>query len=404
MGRAKFPIKWSIPKDTSRNVTFLKRKRGLRKKVEELSILCGVEACMVCFGPQTDQQTSQDQPPDVWPNTSKALEIIERYRRLSKEEQDKKKLDNSCFLEQRIKKLGFELNMRRKENKDLEMDIMYPCSDNCLNDLRVEKLRDLFEYVDVKLEAVQDRINFLTRQENETSHAAVARNDIPCMEKDHADRKPLRESYHPSTSHIMLLNLLLSMPYQSQVSLSLTPGHVQPYLSLEEQCYKNHFGTTAIDYYTKGNPIIFTAVKDSQHTANSLAFGNNYNTNKDKVDRILVENAHLRTRKNFPLMSDHHVRSNACVLPNYSAHWTICRTMYCSCPDHNHTGSYGSQTAIIHELQTSAETQQHHRMVHSLMDGQNIHHKQLVGEGIDLGHSIPRAASSRIDEKFNIKS
>ncbi|GLJ08230.1 hypothetical protein SUGI_0084520 [Cryptomeria japonica] len=367
---------------------------------------------MICFGPHTDQQTSQDKIPDVWPNISKALEVIERYRRLSKEEQDKKKLDNSSFLEQRIRKLRFELNMKRKENKDLEMDIICSHWDSYLNDLSVEKLRELLEYIDVKLEVIQDRIDFLTRQDHETSPAAIAGHDIiPCMGMNHNDRKLLREPYHPSTSHIMLHNLLMSMPYQSQESLSLAAGHVQPYLSLQDQCYKNHFGTTAI---AKGNPIILTAVKDSQHTANSLAFGNNYNTGKDKVeiatmdsiqhDRIVFENAHLVTRKNFPLISDNHVHSNACLLPNYSAHWTTCCTVYCPCPEHYHMGSYGSQTATIQELQESAESQQLKRMVHSLMDGQNIHQKQLEGEGIDLDHGSPGASSSRIDEEFNIES
>ncbi|XP_057858498.1 agamous-like MADS-box protein AGL17 [Cryptomeria japonica] len=414
MGRAKIPIKW-IPKDTSRNVSFIKRKRGLRKKIEELSILCGVDACMVCYGPHshTDQHTSSSSP-DVWPDISKALEVIDRYRRLSKEEQDKKKLDNSTFLEQRIKKLRSELNLTRKESKDLEMDILYPCWDNCLNDLGVEKLRDLLEYIDVKLEAVQSRINFLTRQqEHKTCHAG---NDI----MDHADRKPLL--YHPSNSHMMMYhnhnhnhnhNLLLSMPYQSQESLSLTAAHVQPYLSLEEQqCYKNHFGaTSAIDYHAKGNPIIFTAVKDpqphSQHTANSLAFGSNYSStsNKDKVeiagmgmdDRILVENAatHVVTRKNLPFISDHHV---------HSGHWTPCCTVFCPCPEHYHGNmgsSYGSQT--IQELQASAELQW---MVHSLMDEQNTNYKQLGGEGmgIDLAHTSPGAASSRINEEFNMET
>nr|QWX93795.1 MADS-box protein 56 [Cunninghamia lanceolata] len=193
---------------------FLKRKRGLIKKVEELSILCGVEVYMICFGPETDQQTYQDQHPDVWPNISKGLELIQRYRRLSKEEQDKKKLDNSSFLEQRIKKLRLELNIRRKENKDHARDIMYPCWDNCLNDLSVENLRDLLEYINVKLEAVHDRINFLTRQEHETSYVPIVGNDIvPYMEMDHTDRKSLKEPYHPSTPHIMPHNLLLPMPY-----------------------------------------------------------------------------------------------------------------------------------------------------------------------------------------------
>jgi len=79
-------------------MTFKKRNKELEKKVKELSILCVVEACMLCFGPQMDQKTTSDHP-DVWPGKSKSLEIVERYRNLSKEDQDKKKLDNTSFLE-----------------------------------------------------------------------------------------------------------------------------------------------------------------------------------------------------------------------------------------------------------------------------------------------------------------
>nr|QWX93792.1 MADS-box protein 53 [Cunninghamia lanceolata] len=379
MGRAKIPIKW-ISKETSRNVTFLKRKRGLIKKVEELSILCGVEACMVCFGPQ-------DQHPDVWPNISKGLELIERYRSLSKEEQDKKKLDNSSFLEQRIKKLGHELDIQRKENKDHEREIMYPCWDNCLNDLSVENLRDLLEYINVKIEAVHDLKNFLTRQEHETSYVPIVGNDIvPYMEMDHTDRKSLKEPYHPSTPHIMPHNLLLPMPCQSQESLSLTASHVQPYLSLEEKGYKNDFGATTINYHAKENPIMFTSVEDSRHTANSV-FGNNYNTNKDKVERdaihnqhdgILVENAHLmigKKRKRFPLISDHHVHSNDCVLPNYLDHRTKYCTIYCPCPKRYLMDSNGSETSTIQELQVYGEPHQHESM--------------LGSDGMSLAHSSP---------------
>nr|QWX93791.1 MADS-box protein 52 [Cunninghamia lanceolata] len=381
MGRAKIPIKW-ISKETSRNVTFLKRKRGLIKKVEELSILCGVEACMVCSGPQ-------DQHPDVWPNISKGLELIERYRKLSKEEQDKKKLDNSSFLEQRIKKIGLELNIQRKEIKEQAREIMYPCWDNCLNDLSVENFRDFLEYINVKIEAVHGRINFVTRQEHKTSYVPIVGNDIvPYMEMDHTDRKSLKEPYHPSTPQIMLPhNLLLPMPYQSQESLSLPASRVQPYLSLEEKGYKNHFGATTIDYPAKENPIMFTSLKDSQHTANSFVFGNNYNTNKDKVERdaihnqhdgILVENAHLMTgkkRKRFPLISDHHVHSSACVLPNYSGHRTNYCTIYCPCPKRYHMGSNGSETPTIQELQASGEPHQHERMVGS--EGMSLAHSSL---------------------------
>ncbi|KAJ7569202.1 hypothetical protein O6H91_01G066300 [Diphasiastrum complanatum] len=51
MGLARIPIPW-IKSDAPRQVTYTKRRKGLKKKIEELAILCGVEASMICYGPQ----------------------------------------------------------------------------------------------------------------------------------------------------------------------------------------------------------------------------------------------------------------------------------------------------------------------------------------------------------------
>nr|QWX93794.1 MADS-box protein 55 [Cunninghamia lanceolata] len=413
MGRAKIPIKW-ISKDASRNLTFLKRKKGLKKKVEELSVLCGIDACMVCFGNKTDQQTCQEQHLDVWPSMSKALEVIERYRRLSKDEQNKKKLDNSSFLQQRINKLKFELNMKRKEKINLEMGTMYPCWDNSLNYLSVEKLRDLMEYIDVKLEAVGDRINLLTRQEHEIYQNVAAENNIvPFREMEYIGRQSLTEPYHSPTSQIMLHNLKMPIPYQNQEGVSLTMGHVQPYLNKEGRFSENPFATTAINYSSKANPIILTAMEDYQYAANPLAFGNNNNgIDKDKVeivvmdnlqhDRFFVEDAHLVASKSFPLISEHHVHPNACFLGSYSGQWTPCCTVYSPCPQQYNMGSNGSQTATIPEFKISCEPQQL-QPLNGLINVQNAHEEMVKYEVINSADS-PIVASSRLDEEHNIES
>merc|ERR1711966_493250 len=49
MGRVKIPIAYRTD-DRARRVTLCKRKKGLYKKAEELSKLCGVEVAVVIIG------------------------------------------------------------------------------------------------------------------------------------------------------------------------------------------------------------------------------------------------------------------------------------------------------------------------------------------------------------------
>lgn len=369
MGRAKIPIKW-IPRDTSRNMTFMKRKKGLKKKVEELSILCGVEACMVCFG-QMDQQNASDHP-DVWPGKSKALEIVERYRSLSKEEQEKKKLDNSSFLEQRIKKLKVELSIKRKENTELEMEALYPW-DTYLNFFTDEQLRDLVDYIDIKLENVHDRISFLTRQEYEISNGVIAESDmVPLRELECIDRKLMEGggSYN------------FMMPYHNgDENLSSGAGHVKPYPGLEGH-YKAlvpSCGTTTMDNYSKVNPLFIASLKD-YHSPNSKEVMDN-----GEDDRIVVSNAHLMVNKSFPLLGTddvNHIQSNTGSCPQWCCSITPCslhNPLHSSCPQH-----YGMNPAI-QQVQFSYKPH-HQQWFNEMMESQTIQ-KMLGEEGTNSAHN-----------------
>lgn len=153
MGRSKVTIKF-IECQKSRYNTFLKRRKGLNKKAFEFATLCGVDVCMICFGPQGDQQHE----PLIWPNDPKEIRrIIKRYEGLNKEEQDRRKLDLMGFLEERIRKLGEELD-RKGEGR---ANMLYPSWDDRLNDLPEEVLRDLLAELDSKLVMVNEKIEFL---------------------------------------------------------------------------------------------------------------------------------------------------------------------------------------------------------------------------------------------------
>ncbi|KAI5073380.1 hypothetical protein GOP47_0011393 [Adiantum capillus-veneris] len=162
MGRAKIPITW-IKSDASRHVTFTKRKKGLKKKVEELAILCGVEVCMICFGPQAGKPSST---PYSW-GLPGVAHVIEKYRSLSKEEQDKKKLDNTSLLEQQIKKLKTELKVKVEQNRTLESTRGHFLWDDRLDMYSIDDLKQLADMVVNRIKEVYERIAYVSQQQQD---------------------------------------------------------------------------------------------------------------------------------------------------------------------------------------------------------------------------------------------
>ncbi|OVA10793.1 Transcription factor [Macleaya cordata] len=77
MGRAKLNMEL-IAKEKSRYTTFLKRKKGLKKKIYEFSTLCGVDACMILYAPKQGDRSIE---PETWPNNlDETHRIIKRLQ------------------------------------------------------------------------------------------------------------------------------------------------------------------------------------------------------------------------------------------------------------------------------------------------------------------------------------
>ncbi|XP_019100177.1 PREDICTED: agamous-like MADS-box protein AGL80 isoform X2 [Camelina sativa] len=110
-----------ITNDSSRKATFKKRKKGLMKKVNELSTLCGISACAIIYSPY-------DSNPEVWPSNSGVQRIVSEFRTLPEMDQQKKMVDQETFLRQRIAKASDHLRRQRKDNRELEMtEVMFQC-------------------------------------------------------------------------------------------------------------------------------------------------------------------------------------------------------------------------------------------------------------------------------------
>ncbi|PQQ13955.1 agamous-like MADS-box protein AGL80 [Prunus yedoensis var. nudiflora] len=96
MTRKKIDLAY-IKNDVARKTTFKKRKSGLMKKVSELSILCGTDACAVIYG-------QHQANPDVSPCPDGALRTITRFKQMSKMERSRNMLNQESFLRQTILK------------------------------------------------------------------------------------------------------------------------------------------------------------------------------------------------------------------------------------------------------------------------------------------------------------
>ncbi|XP_057948449.1 agamous-like MADS-box protein AGL80 [Malania oleifera] len=161
MGRAKLNLEL-IPKEKSRNVTFLKRKKGLMKKLREFTILCGVEGCMIIYSGGAPKHDEENPPPPVepviWPeNPDNVRKVIMNYKAHTKEERGRRTSDLTDFYKDRKKKVDEQLaKVRRKMSL-----AKYPTWDDRMDSFSGAELSQLGFFLGNKLEDVRRRVEFL---------------------------------------------------------------------------------------------------------------------------------------------------------------------------------------------------------------------------------------------------
>ncbi|KAI3965945.1 hypothetical protein MKX01_010902 [Papaver californicum] len=116
MPRKKVKLVYII-NDAARRVTFKKRRKGLMKKVGELSTLCGVTACAIVYGPH-------DRQPEVWPLPSDAHRILMRFKSLPEMEQSHKQMSQETFMLNCIGKVSEQLRKTQRDNRYMVISIL----------------------------------------------------------------------------------------------------------------------------------------------------------------------------------------------------------------------------------------------------------------------------------------
>ncbi|CAH2044490.1 unnamed protein product [Thlaspi arvense] len=174
-----------IANETARRTTFKKRKRGIMKKINELTTLCGVEACAVVF-------SQFDPNPEVWPSTVGAQEVYSRFLDMPVLDRTKKMLDHKSFLWERIKKAQEQTKKIYSDNREAEVrEFMFECLagrktvENQNYDPR--DLRDLTSCIENYDKAVDRRIEVLKRNGESSSLVPVADAAPPLVADADAD-------------------------------------------------------------------------------------------------------------------------------------------------------------------------------------------------------------------------
>ncbi|KAK7302112.1 hypothetical protein RJT34_12992 [Clitoria ternatea] len=175
-----------IVNDSARKATYKKRKKGLLKKVDELSTLCGIDACAILY-------SSFDPEPVVWPSTRGVRKVLEKFRTMPELEQSKKMINQESFLNQRIQKGSEQVKKCMNENREKETALLMfeslGSGNVPYNNINVYDLNDLTWMLEQSMRDISKRLEEMDLHANEphqprqmvTPTFAVAKNEEMTM-------------------------------------------------------------------------------------------------------------------------------------------------------------------------------------------------------------------------------
>lgn len=126
------------------------------KKVNEISTLCGIEACAIIYDKNNPQ-------PEVWPSDSGVRNVLFRFRSLPELERSKKMVDQEAFLRQSIAKIYEQLKKQREETRKKEMTniihhFIQSGEFNEMNLMSKHDLNDLSSFIDENVKEIDGKM------------------------------------------------------------------------------------------------------------------------------------------------------------------------------------------------------------------------------------------------------
>ncbi|CAH8385856.1 unnamed protein product [Eruca vesicaria subsp. sativa] len=139
------------------------RLENVFKKANELSILCGVEVCVIYYGSYGELKT--------WPeDREKVKDMARRYSELSEMKRRVKQVDLDQFLEE-INKKDSKKNKKKKRVK-VESSYKYPDWDSRFDNYSEEQLEELIQSLERKQTMMQHRLQAVVESQRQRNMAA----------------------------------------------------------------------------------------------------------------------------------------------------------------------------------------------------------------------------------------
>lgn len=134
-----------IENERSQNLTYQKRKKGLKKKTNELSTSCRIKVCMIIYG---DKQ--QEEPTTVWPDKHTVQSLIELYWGRSDDYQRLRTHDLSFYFRELARKVKVESAKLCKSNHEAK----YPMWDPHYDSLSTDGLKHLVVILEARIHEI----------------------------------------------------------------------------------------------------------------------------------------------------------------------------------------------------------------------------------------------------------
>ncbi|KAL2333065.1 hypothetical protein Fmac_014278 [Flemingia macrophylla] len=134
---------------------------SLIKKLNEISTLCGIEACAIIYN-------RNDAQPEVWPSDSGVQMVLTRFRRMSELKKNKKMLNQESLLRQIVTKSQEQLKKLRNENRKREVSHMifqYLTVGGIYDNPSLIDLNDISWLIDYNLNEIEKKINRIQIEE-----------------------------------------------------------------------------------------------------------------------------------------------------------------------------------------------------------------------------------------------
>ncbi|KAI3698784.1 hypothetical protein L2E82_42607 [Cichorium intybus] len=149
-----------ISDNNARRTSFRKRKDGIKKKLNELCTLCGVDACAIIYTPNEPE-------PDVWPSKNGVENVLDQFNQMPDTHLSRKMYNHDSYIEKRITKTMELLNKQIKENREKELaNKMSECltGERSVDNLILEDLNDLVSLADKKVLEIDTMIELLKKR------------------------------------------------------------------------------------------------------------------------------------------------------------------------------------------------------------------------------------------------